>query len=149
MEEENCLIVLDSSGSMNEEGKRVAGEYLLRAMVGFIRDRFPQVHCGAYAWGESVARYEGKSACDRAKPDAGALAAFASEHQDTSMVLISDGNFSRHDCTVLSGLAGLAHIHVVVVGADANRHTLRKLVGPGRVFESAGAVECVRQLLQR
>ena len=59
--EEDCLIILDSSGSMNEEGKRIAGEYLLRAMAGFIRDYFPGVRCGAYAWGEGVARYSGKS----------------------------------------------------------------------------------------
>ena len=147
--EEDCLIILDSSGSMNEEGKRIAGEYLLRAMAGFIRDYFPGVRCGAYAWGEGVARYSGKSVGNGAKLDAGALAAFVAEHQDAPMILISDGNFPERDRTVLAGLSGVERIRAVLVGADANRPRLQKIIGQGRVFESADAIECVRQLLMQ
>ena len=135
--EEDCLIILDSSGSMNEEGKRIAGEYLLRAMAGFIRDYFPGVRCGAYAWGEGVARYSGT------------LAAFVAEHQDAPMILISDGNFPERDRTVLAGLSGVERIRAVLVGADANRPRLQKIIGQGRVFESTDAIECTRQLLMQ
>lgn len=147
--EEGCLIILDSSGSMNEEGKRTAGEYLLRAMAGFIRDCFPGVRCGAYAWGEGVARYGDKFVGDGAKLDAGALAAFAAEHQDTPMILISDGNFPERDRKALVGLSGIERIRAVMVGADANRPRLQKIIGQGRVFESADAIECARQLLMQ
>lgn len=147
--EEDCLIILDSSGSMNEEGKRTAGEYLLRAIAGFIRDCFPGVRYGAYAWGKGVARYGDKSVCDGAKLDAGALAAFVAEHQNTPMLLISDGNFPECDCKTLVGLSGIERIRAIMVGADANRLRLQKIIGRGRVFESADAIECVRQLLMR
>ena len=147
--EEDCLMILDSSGSMNEDGKRTAGEYLLRAMAGFIRDRFPGVRCGAYVWGEGIARYGDKSAGGGARLDAGALAAFAAEHQDTPMILISDGNFPERDRKALISLSGIEHIRAVMVGADANRPRLQKIFGRGRVFESADAVECARQLLMQ
>lgn len=143
--EKECLIILDSSGSMNEEGKQAAGEYLLRAMAGFIRCRFPEVCCRAYMWNENVARYGEKPAGTRS--NAGALAAFAVEHQDSPMVLISDGNFSERDCRTLAGLSGVKQIRAVTVGADANHSRLQKIVGQEYVFESADAVECVRQLL--
>lgn len=147
--EEDCLIILDSSGSMNEEGKRTAGEYLLRAMAGFIRDSFPGLCCRAYTWGKGIARYGDKSVDDGAKLDAGALATFVAEHQDTPMILISDGNFSERDHKALAGLSGIERIHAVMVGADANRPRLQKIIGRGRVFESADAIECVRQLLMQ
>lgn len=145
--EEDCLIILDSSGSMNEEGKRTAGEYLLRATAGFIRDYFPGVRCGAYTWGECVARYGDKSVGDGAKLNAGALAAFVAEHQDTPIILISDGNYPERDCKALADLSGIERIRAVMVGADANRPRLQKIIGRGRVFESADAIECARQLL--
>jgi len=147
--EEDCLIILDSSGSMNEEGKGTAVEYLLRAMVGFIRDGFPGVRCGACAWGEDVARYGDKSVGDGVKLDAGALAAFVAEHQDTPMILISDGNFPERDRKALACLSGIERVRAVMVGADANRPRLQKIIGRDRVFESADAIECARQLLMR
>lgn len=147
--EEDCLIILDSSGSMNEEGKRTAGEYLLCAIAGFIRDYFPGVRYGAYACGKGVVRYGDKSVGDGAKLDAGALAAFVAEHQDTPMLLISDGNFPERDRQVLIGLSGIERIRAVMVGADANRPRLQKIIGQGRVFESADAIECARQLLMQ
>lgn len=145
--EENCLIILDSSGSMNEEGKQTAGEYLLRAVAGFLRDGFPGVCCGAYTWGADIARYGGKPAAGGAKLNADALAAFAVNHRDTPMILISDGNFSERDCRALAGLSKIERIRAVMVGADANRLRLQKIIGQGRVFESADAIECARQLL--
>lgn len=147
--EEDCLIILDSSGSMNEEGKRAAGEYLLRAMAGFIRDSFPGLCCRAYTWGKGITRYGDKSVDDGAKLDAGALAAFVAEHQDTPMILISDGNFSERDRKALVGLSGIERIRAVMVGSDANRPRLQKIIGRGRVFESADAIECARQLLMQ
>lgn len=143
------MIILDSSGSMNEEGKQAAGEYLLRAVAGFIRDCFPQVRCGAYAWGADVVRYGGKSAGDGAKADTRALVAFVAEHSDTPTILISDGNFSEHDRRALTGLSERKRIRAVIVGADANRPRLQKIVGRSRVFESTDAVECARQLLMQ
>ena len=147
--EEDCLIILDSSGSMNEEGKRAAGEYLLRAMAGFICDCFPGVRCGAYAWGESVVHYGDKSIGDGIKLNAGALAAFVAEHQDTPMILISDGNFPERNRKALGSLSKNERIRAVMVGADANRPRLQKIIGRGRVFESADAIECARQLLMQ
>ena len=147
--EEDCLIILDGSGSMNEEGKRTAGEYLLRAMAGFIRDYFPGVRCGAYTWGESVAHYGDKSGGDGVKLNAGALTTFVAEHPDTPIILVSDGNFSVHECKALSSLSGIECIRAVMVGADANCPRLQKIIGRGRIFESVDAIECVRQLLMR
>lgn len=144
---EDCLIVLDSSGSMNEEGKQAAGEYLLRAIVGFLRDCFPRVRCGAYSWSANVVRYGEKPAGGGAKLDGGALAAFVAEHQDKPVILISDGNFSERDRRALADLSGAEGIRAVMVGADANRHKLQKIIGRDRVFESADAIECARQLL--
>lgn len=147
--DEDCLIILDSSGSMNEEGKRTAGEYLLRAIAGGIRDYFPKVRCGAYTWGKGVVCYGDKSVGNGAKLDAGALVAFVAEHPDTPMILISDGNFSKRDCEALTGLYEIECIRAVMVGADANRPRLQKIIGRGRVFESADAIECARQLLMQ
>lgn len=147
--EEDCLIVLDVSGSMDEEGKRTAGEYLLRAIAGFIRDSFPGVRCRAYAWGEGVAPYGDRSVSEGAGLDAEALTAFVAAHQGTPIILISDGNFMQRDGRTLAGLHRMEGIRAVMVGADANRTRLQKIVGQGRVFESADAVECARQLLQR
>lgn len=145
--EENCLIILDSSGSMNEEGKRTAAEYLLRAMVGFIRDYFPGVRCGAYSWGEKVTQYGDKSVNDGSQLNADALAAFVTEYQDIPIILISDGNFSECDRKSLVGMSVIEHIRAVMVGADANRPKLQKIIGQSRVYESTDAIECVRQLL--
>lgn len=147
--EEDFLIILDSSGSMNEAGKRTAGEYLLRAVAGFIRDCFHEVRCGAYAWGESVVRYGSKSIGDGVKLNAGALTAFAAEHQDAPMILISDGNFSERDCKTLAGLPGIERIRAVMIGADANRLRLQKIIDQDRIFESVDVLECARQLLMR
>jgi hypothetical protein len=147
--EEDCLIILDSSGSMNEEGKRIAGEYLLCAIAGFIRDSFPRVRYGAYRWGKSITRYGEKSFDDATVLDAGALATFVAEHQNTPLLLISDGNFSERDCTALAGLPGIERIRAVMIGAEANRPRLQKIIGQSRVFESADAIECARQLLIR
>lgn len=145
--EEDFLILLDSSGSMSEEGKRAAGEYLLRAMVGFVRDSFPEMRIGAYACGVGVVHYGDKSAGDDPKLHAEALAAFAAEHKDTPMILLSDGIFSERDRRALAGLSGSKRICAVMVGADANRSGLQKLLGRDRVFEPADALECARQLL--
>lgn len=145
--EEDCFIVLDASGSMNEEGKRAAGEYLLRAIAGFIRDSFPGIRCGIYTWGEGVARYGDRFAVEGSKLNADALTTFVAEHQDMPIILISDGNILQQG--TLLRLSVIENIRAIMVGADANQIKLQKIVGQGRVFESADAIECARQLLLR
>lgn len=146
---EDCLIILDFSGSMHEEGKQAAGDYLVRAMIGFIRDCFPGLCCGAYKWSREVTRYDAKSDAADARPDAEALAQFAFQHRETPMILVSDGNFPEHACRSLGVLSSIKGVRAVMVGADANRARLQKVVGEGRVFDSVDAIECVRQLLSQ
>ncbi len=146
---EDCLIIVDSSGSMNEEGKRIAGEYLLCAIAGFVRDYFPEIRYGVYAWGNNVVRYDKKSVGDGVKLNASTLATFLAEHQDSAVIIISDGNFSDRDRNVLIGLTKMERICAVMVGADANYPRLQKIIGRTRVFESADAIECTRQLLMQ
>ncbi|WP_406042455.1 hypothetical protein [Succinimonas sp.] len=132
---------------MKEEGKRIAGEYLLCAIAGFIRDSLPGVHYGAYSWDIDVVYYGEKSVGEGIRQDAATLATFLEEHQNAAVIIISDGNFSDRDCKVLSGLTNMERIRAVMVGADANCPRLQKIFGRTQVFESTDAIECTRQLL--
>lgn len=144
---EDCVIVLDSSGSMREEGKQAAGEYLLRTIASFVRSSFPDRHYGAYAWCESMVRFGDKMAGGGSRLNPDALIQFTAEHQGIPIILISDGNFAAIEKKTLANLPDNVRISVVMAGADANCTALQKLFGPSRVFESIDAIECVRQLL--
>lgn len=145
--EENCLIILDLSGSMKEEGKQAAEEYLICAILGFIHDYFPKVYCGVYGWAKNIIHYDAKSTGDWTKLNAGALIDFVKRHPDKPIILLSDGNFSPYDCEMLCSLSEVDCIRAVMIGADANRYYLEDVVGKNHVFEAADGIECVRQLL--
>lgn len=146
---EDCLIILDSSGSMHEEGKRAAGQYVLCAIAGFVRDSFPDKHCGAYVWAENITRYGTKATGggNRLNPDA--WEDFVAQHQGVPMILITDGNLAAREKKALASLPDSERLCAVMIGADANRLSLRNIVGRDRVFESGDAIECVRFLLTR
>lgn len=144
---EDCLIIVDSSGSMYEEGKQAAAEYLLRGMGAFVRDNFPDKSCGVYAWGNTIEKYKPGAPGQRLNQEV--LVKFVAEHQDTPMILISDGNISDDPGDPLAPLANKEDFFVVMVGVDADQKRLEKIVGKHRVFDSMDALESIRRLLLR
>lgn len=144
---DECLIILDSSGSMKEEGKAAACDYLCRSVIGFIRDHYPETGYSVFRWSKQIAAYADSSIQDENSADATALLSFISEHKEEKIVLITDGNFSSGDRRKLSSLSDSGHIRILALGADANIPALRRFVGKERIFDAADSVECIRQMM--
>lgn len=152
-------IIVDASGSMNENGKIHLQRNLCRYAAqhrGINQEKYADLDIRFYKWAQDIS--EITIQCDRDIPALNAegssnlcvLSDFLSEHlKDTgkSMVLIlSDGNCSNSDIVSFQNQLGILTdliIRTVAVGADADLLKLKKISTNNTVYLSENIVSAI------
>lgn len=138
------VFLVDTSGSMAEEGKKSVVRYLLYAIENIMRDEYPEVNYGVFLWSESVSVYDKKMDFG-GRAEAKPLSLFLEEHKADTVMLIGDGSYSENIKRVIMN-AG-RDVLALMVGSDCNRARLQRMVGAGRVYESVDVSTCIRDFV--
>ena len=142
---QHLYVIIDSSGSMYEEGKRAASIYIAKSIAGFTKSHYPSTESAVLSWSNAIEKFPGASLSKR-KPDFGPLVSFVKEHTDSHIILLTDGSFEKNDQDALAQLASHKSLSVVLMGADANDIFVKQALGKERVYAAVDGLMCVHDL---
>jgi hypothetical protein len=141
----NKKIIVDTSGSMNEEGKSSVIKSILFAVERFIADSesddeyeviLLNEDAEIYA-PENPVKFKGSINDSKLKD---LLAA-----SNTNIMFITDGNLSSKVIEKLDKCESVIRC-VLLVGADANKAKLRKIVEADSIYETTDLITCLLKL---
>jgi hypothetical protein len=141
----NKKIIIDTSGSMNEEGKSSVIKSILFVVERFIADsesddKYEVVllneEAEIYTLGNLV-KFKGSINNSKLRE---LLAA-----NNTNIMLVTDGNLSSEVINILDKGESLIRC-VLLVGADANKAKLKKIVGADSIYETTDLITCLLKL---
>jgi uncharacterized protein with von Willebrand factor type A (vWA) domain len=138
------IILVDTSGSMAEEGKKSVIRYLLYAIEGIFSDEWPTIPYRIFLWNEEISEFESKVEFG-GKSNVSVLSFFLSEHSDSAVLLISDGSYSEEIKSVLKRAD--KKIIALMVGSDCNKARLQKMVGTENLYETADVATCIKDFI--
>lgn len=129
-------ILVDSSGSMVEYGKRYAVINILETILSFFEElNHPQLKYRFISWANqaiilekiSDIRFKGKSSCD-------GLNDYFLEKPAPQIIVISDGDFSLEISNLFKEKAKTSFIYPFALGNDANIVLLKRFAREKEVF---------------
>lgn len=129
------LILIDTSGSMMEDGKRSVIMYVLNTIKNIAAGE-PEI----YLWSSEIKPFCGKMEFGAAN-DLNSISDFLSLHKDKPILIITDGCFPQRIKSVLKEHSG--NLVFIIVGVDSSVTALQKLFGANNVFEAADTAACV------
>lgn len=142
---QHLYVIIDSSGSMYEEGKRAASIYIAKSIDGFTKSHYPSTERTVLSWSNAIEKFPGKS-LSKSKPDFGPLVSFVKEHTDSHIIILTDGIFEKNDQDALAHLATHKSLSIVLIGADANDIYAKQALGEERVYEAVDGLMCAHDL---
>lgn len=129
------LIIIDSSGSMMEDGKKSVIMYVLNAIKNTLTEDIK-----IFSWDKEIKPFSGKLEFGITN-DSDSLSTFFDRHNDNPVLLITDGCFSSSVKAVIKKHS--KSIVCVLVGIDSSINSLQKTIGANNVFESSDTVTCI------
>lgn len=138
------IILVDTSGSMVEEGKKSVVRYLLYAIEGLLHNEWSGNAYKIYLCNNDVKEYDIKVDFT-GKASAEKLGHFLEDKRDSVVLLLSDGGYSEEVKTVFkkSGVKLLA----LMVGCDCNKAVLQKMAGVENLYESTDLATCMNRFM--
>ena len=129
------LIIIDSSGSMMEEGKKSVIMYILNAIKNTLTEEVNIFSCD-----KEIKPFSGKLEFGITN-DPKSLSTFFDQHNDNPVLLITDGCFSSNVKAVIKKYS--KSIVCILVGIDSSIISLQKTIGTNNAFESSDTVTCI------
>lgn len=138
------IILVDTSGSMAEEGKKSVVRYMLYAIEGLLHDEWSGYSYRIYLCNSDVKEYDTKVVFT-GKVSAKKLEDFLKGRRDSTVLLLSDGSYSEEVKTVFkkSGVKLLA----LMVGGDCNKAVLQKMADVENLYESTDLATCMNRFM--
>lgn len=133
------IILIDTSGSMTEDGKKSVIMYILNTIKNTLNEEMR-----IYIWNEEIKQYSGKLEFGKTNSSM-KLSAFLNENIDENILIISDGCFSSEIKSVLKKYS--EKLICILVGIDSNLKTLQKTFGLYNVFEASDTVAGISRYL--
>lgn len=133
------LILIDTSGSMMEDGKRAIIMYVVNAIKNTLTEE-PKI----YTWDKNIKPLAGKLEFGITN-DAGSLSSFFDKHNDEPIILITDGCFSLNIKSIIKKYSN--QLFCVLVGRDSNIITIQRTLGVNNTFEAPDTVACISRYL--
>lgn len=140
------IIIIDSSGSMSEEGKKSVVRYLIQAISGIMEERYSDKKNEIFCWNNQVFSYEGKTEFEGVA-EARVLEEFLSKHQKDTILLIGDGNYSDDVKRIVKSVD--SKLMYLMVGCECNKSRLIKLVRSDNLYETVDVVTCIDDFMSK
>lgn len=135
----NNLILIDTSGSMMEDGKKSVIMYVINT----IRNTLPE-EPSVYTWDKEIKPFSGKLEFGTTN-SLGTFSSFLDEHNDEPLLLITDGCFSSNIKSIIKKHS--KKLVCILVGIDSNIITLQRTIGVNNTFEASDTVACISRYL--
>lgn len=133
------LIVIDTSGSMMEDGKKSVIMYIINAIRNTLTEK-PKI----YTWDKEIKPFSGKLKFGVTN-DSSSLLSFFDKHNDEPVLLITDGCFSSNIKSIIKKHS--KKLVCILVGIDSNIITLQKTIGANNAFEASDTVACISRYI--
>lgn len=139
------IILVDSSGSMAEEGKKSVVKYILYAIEGIIKADWANREYDILFWNEKIGENNGKmnfeGSCNMK-----AIREYCNQNADVDLLFVTDGNYSSE----LSGFLMEKKIKSIAlaVGNDSNKARLMKTFGMSNVYQATDVTTCINNFMQ-
>ncbi len=140
------IVLIDTSGSMCEEGKKSIIRYLINAIKGVKNERYPDKELNMYYWNEQIVPYSEKVKFE-GKSGEKILKEFLDEHNDESILLIGDGNYSDDIRRIIKENSN--RILFLMVGSECNKNKLGRVINDEQIFEAVDVVSCLGEFMNR
>lgn len=140
-------VLIDASGSMNEDGKLSALKYLLYAITNVIREQYNGVLDFEFVqWSTDISKLEKLNmlVANGRLNEHGLNEYFEFNHSD-SVIFISDGNFDASLRTAILNVS--KNIYVVCVGLDSNEYNLRMVSTDSAVYKACDIEQVIKKCL--
>ena len=129
------LIIIDTSGSMMEDGKKSVIMYIINTIRNTLEEEL-----SIYLWDKEIKQFSGKLEFG-VKNDPASLANFLDKYYDEPVILITDGCFSSYIKSIIKKIV------CILVGIDSNIITLQKIIGADNVYEASDTVACISRYI--
>ena len=140
----NKYILVDSTGSMSEEGKKSIVKYLIYSIKSFLLEEWKEENVDIYLFGEEIKPYESKIIF-QGKANSESLKRFLVDKKDSQILLLSDGCYSEPVKKVF--IDSGTDIWAIMIGCDCNKAVLQRIVGKERVFDTIDMVASLYQFM--
>lgn len=133
------IILIDTSGSMMEDGKESVIMYVLNTIKNTLT-----VEPTVYTWDKEIKPFSGKIEFGISN-DSSSISSFFDEHNDEPIILITDGCFSSNIKSIIKKHS--LKIVCILVGIDSSIVSMQRTVGVNRTFEASDTVACISRYL--
>lgn len=133
------IILIDTSGSMMEDGKKSVIMYVINTIKNTL-----SVEPTVYTWDKEIKPFSGKIEFGISN-DSSSISSFFDEHNDEPIVLITDGCFSSNIKSIIKKHS--LKIVCILVGIDSSIVSMQRTVGVNNAFEASDTVACISRYL--
>ncbi len=143
------LILVDTSGSMAEEGKKSVIRYLLYAIDNFYKNEYSVEIASIYLWAEKIEKFELNQKIQYGgKADISTLSEFL-KNETRPVLIITNGNYTSKVEKKITENISNKKIIAMLIGPDNNKVRLLNTFGAINIFETEDLFECLRFLNRR
>lgn len=138
-------VLIDVSGSMNEDGKLSALKYLLYAITNVIREQYNDVIDYEFVqWSTEITKLEKLNMLvAKGKLNESGLNEYFEFNSPDSVVFISDGNFNA---SLRSAILNISkNIFVVSVGLDSDEYNLKMVSSDSVVYKACDIEQVIKK----
>ena len=132
------IILIDTSGSMMEDGKKSVIMYVINAIKNSLT-----VEPTVYTWDKEIKPFSGKIEFGISN-DASSISSFFDEH-DEPIILITDGCFSSNIKSIIK--KNSLKLVCILVGIDSSIVSMQRIVGVNNAFDAFDTVACISRYL--
>ncbi len=133
------IILIDTSGSMMEDGKKSVIMYVINTIKNSLTAE-PTV----YTWDNGIKPFSGKIEFGISN-DASSFSSFFDEHNDEPILLITDGCFSSEIKAIIK--KHTKKLVCLLIGIDSNIVVFQRILGYNNAFEASDTVACISRYL--
>lgn len=138
------IILVDTSGSMSEEGKKSVVRYLLYAIEGLLNNEWSGKAYKIYLWNSNIQEYD-TNINFVGEANAKKLKEFLESKPNSTVLILSDGSYPEDIKNVFKKTE--IKILALMVGGDCNKAILQKIVGVGNIYESTDVATCLNKFM--
>lgn len=133
------IILIDTSGSMMEDGKKSVIMYVINAIKNTLTEK-----SSVYTWDNEIKPFSGKIKFGTSN-GSNSISRFFDEHNDEPIILITDGCFSSNIKSIIKKHSN--KLVCILVGIDSSIVGMQRTIGVNNTFEASDTVACISRYL--
>lgn len=133
------LILIDTSGSMMEDGKKSVIMYLINTIKNTLAG-----DTSIYTWDKEIKSFSGKIEFGISN-DPSSISSFFENHNNEPIILITDGCFTSNIKSIIKKHS--PKLVCILVGIDSSIVSMQRTVGVSNAFEASDTVACISRYL--